>query len=265
LDTATNKFSSLAHVKLSGGPEGVTQVNNDSDEFYVIDEKSCEIRRYTHHDDFSSAMLANHWDLKAAPSNMTVTDNEGPEGIEFVPDSYLKAVGFISSITHEPYTSAKGMHGLIFIAHQSKGLIWVYDVNPAKNDDYTFVGTYKTDQNESCDLAFDRSTGLLYILHNIAGNSVEATDLSTKSFLGSYKFVTKRSYTIPQPSGSQNIEGFAISPNAGSFLKGNVWLCRDIDANEKARDCKDCLRWYKYIDEVNIKKAMKHKKKATHF
>jgi hypothetical protein len=214
----------------------------------VINEKTCEIRRYIHNDDFTSVDLVNHWDLKAAPSNMTVTDNEGPEGIEFVPDSYLKAVCFVSSETDKPYISAKGMHGLMFIAHQNKGLLWVYDVNPFKNDDYTFVGTYKTDQKESCDLSFDRSTGLLYILHNIGENSVEATDLTTKSFLGSYQFVKKKSWLIPVPSGSQNIEGLAISPKFGIGPRNNVWLCRDIAADEGGRDRKDCLRWYKDFD-----------------
>jgi len=248
LDTTTNKFSQSGHIKLSGGPEGVTQVDNNANEFYIIDEKSCEIRKYTHNDDFSSATLANKWNLKEPPSNMTVTDNEGPEGIEFVPDSYLKTIGFISSETKSTYTSTKGMHGLLFIAHQKKGLIWVFDVNPAKNDDFAFVGTYKTDQNESCDLAFDRSTGLMYILHNIGQNFVEATDLSTESFLGTYTFVKKQEYVLPHPSGSQNIEGFAISPKFSKSLQSNVWLCRDIDTNEKGRDRKDCLRWYKDFD-----------------
>jgi len=247
LDTTTEKFSQLAHLKLSGGPEGVTQVDNNANEFYVIDEKTCEIRRYTHGGDYLSVTLANKWNLKAPPSNMTVKGNEGPEGIEFVPDSYLKAIGFISSETNQKYISTKGMHGLIFIAHQEKGLIWVYDVNPSKNDDFTFVGTYKTDQNESCDLAFDRSTGLMYILHNIGNNSLEVTDLSTESFLENYKFVKKQEYAVPNPSGSQNIEGFAISPKFADGLQSNVWLCRDIAANEKGRDRKDCLRWFRHF------------------
>jgi len=250
LDTTNDKFSPLAHVKLPGGPEGVTQVDNNANEFYIIDEKTCEIRRYTHSSDYLSVTLANKWNLKAPPSNMTDIENEGPEGIEFVPDSYLKTIGFISSQTSEKYTSTKGMHGLIFIAHQKKGLIWVYDVNPDKNDDFTFVGKYKTDKKESCDLSFDRSTGLLYILHNIGKNSVEVTDLSTESFLGSYKFVKKCEYAVPIPSGSQNIEGFAISPKFANGLRSNVWLCRDIAADEKGRDRKDCIRWYKKFNAM---------------
>lgn len=247
LDTTANTFSLIAHIKSLGGPEGVTQVDNNKNEFWTIDEKTCEIRRYTHDEAFSSVTLANKWNLKAPPSNMTVSGSEGPEGIEFVPDSYLKAIGFISSETKSTYLSTKGMHGLIFIAHQMKGYIWVYDINPSKNDDFAFVGKYKTDQNESCDLSFDRSTGLLYILHNIGHNSLEVTDLSTESVLGNYKFVRKLEYAVPNPSGSINIEGFAIAPKFASVIPGNVWLCRDIDKTEKDRDRKDCLRWFKHF------------------
>lgn len=246
-DTTTNAFSQIAHIKSLGGPEGVTQVDNNANEFYIIDEKKCEIRRYTHNEAFLSVTLANKWNLKAPPSYMTVTDNEGPEGIEFVPDSYLKTIGFISSETNSTYISTKGMGGLLFIAHQKKGFVWVFDVNPKKNDDFTFVGKYKTDKNESCDLSFDRSTGLMYILHNIGHNSLEVTDLSTKSVLGNYKFVMRQDYAVPNPTGSKNIEGFAIAPKFAAVIPGNVWLCRDIDNKENARDRKDCLRWFKHF------------------
>jgi hypothetical protein len=245
LDTTSMTFSQLTHIKSLGGPEGVTQVDNTANEFYTIDEKTCEIRRYTHQDDFSSVTLANKWNLKAPPSNMTSTNNEGPEGIEFVPDSYLKTIGFVSSETNEKYSSTKGMGGLLFIAHQKKGLIWVYDVNPNKNEDFAFVGKYKTGKNESCDLSFDRSTGLLYILHNIGNNSLEVTDLSTKSAFGNYKFIKKAEYAVPNPKGNTNIEGFAIAPKFAACIPGNAWLCRDVDVKEEGRDRKDCLRWFK--------------------
>lgn len=247
LDTTTNTFSQIAHIKSLGRPEGVTQVEMNANEFYTIDENTCEIRRYTNNESFLSVTLANKWNLKAPPSYMTVTDNEGPEGIVFVPDSYLKAIGFISSETHSTYISTKGMHGLFFIAHQKKGLIWVYDINPAENDDFAFVGKYKTDRNESCDLSFDRSTGLMYILHNIGHNSLEVTDLSTKSVFGDYKFVRRQEHAVPNPTGSKNIEGFAIAPKFAADIPGNVWLCRDIDNKEKYRDRKDCLRWFRHF------------------
>lgn len=246
MDTVKGKLRQIAHLEGLGGPEGVTQVTDNPDEFYTIDEKSCEIRRYTHADDFSSLTMVGSWNLKAAPSNMTLLNNEGPEGIEFVPDRYLKH--FVSSITGKPYRSAKGMNGLLFIAHQEKGLIWVYDVNPLKNNDFAFVGTYRSSRDESCDLAFDRSTGLLYMLHNASRNYLEATDLSTTVEGGAYRFVTTREYLIPKVPGNDNIEGFALSPEQGTGSSCNAWLCRDVDSHEKGKDRKDCLRWFKGFD-----------------
>lgn len=248
LDTVKGKFQQIAHFEGLDGPEGITQVTDNPDEFYTIDEKSCEIRRYTHADDFSSLAMACSWNLKAAPSNMTVLNNEGPEGIEFVPDRFLK--GFISSITGKPYRSTKGMHGLLFVAHQEKGLIWVFDVNPNKSNDFNFVGTYQTSREESCDLAFDQSTGLLYILHNTKHNYLEVTDLTTEVSGDHYRFVTKREYSISKAPGNNNIEGFALSTKFSTGATCNAWLCRDVDIHEKGKDRKDCLRWFKGFDAV---------------
>ena len=241
LDKVKNKFTQVGYMDKLGRPEGVTQVDYNSNEFYTIDEKKYEIRRYTHNADFSGVTLIHRWNLLSENSDMPDTGNNGPEGIVFIPDKYLKAIGFVSSETDEKYTSKKGMGGLIFLAHQKKGMIWVYDVNPDKDDDFTFVGKYKTDSNESCDLAFDRSTGLLYILHNIDGNSLEVTDLSTKGHMGKLQFITKTSYKVPVPTGSQNIEGFAVTPKFADVKNVRAWFCRDISIDENPAEAKDCL------------------------
>lgn len=243
-----NAFSQIANISDLGGPEGIMQVDYNANEFYTIDENSYQIRRYTHNSDFQRVTLANKWNLLISPSLMPNSGNDGPEGIEFVPDKYLKSIGFISSETDEKYISTKGMGGLIFIAHQKKGYVWVFDVNPNKDDDYAFVGKYKTNQNESCDLAFDRSTGLLYILHNTENNTLEVTDLSTELKAGKRKFITKNEYEIPNPSENTNIEGFAITSKFEDSKHVSVWLCRDVDNKKNALLKKDCLRWFSPID-----------------
>lgn len=252
LDTVKGKLKQIGHLEGLGGPEGITQVSDNPDEFYTIDEKSCEIRRYAHGEDFSSLNLVGSWDLKAAPSNMTVLNNEGPEGIEFIPDRFL--THFVSSLTGKPYRSTKGMGGLLFIAHQAKGLIWVYDVNPLQSNDFVFVGRYRSSRDESCDLAFDRSAGMLYILHNAKRNYLETTDLTTELTDGDYRFVTKREYFIPDVSGNNNIEGFALSAEFGTGSICNAWLCRDVDTHEKGKNRKDCLRVFKAFDAVQKSK-----------
>jgi hypothetical protein len=243
LNTTNNTFTQIANKSGLTGPEGITQVNYSTNEFYTIDENNYKIRRYTHTDNFSTITLANSWNLLIAPSPMTNTGNTGPEGITFIPDSFLSSIGFISQVTGNLYTSTKGMGGLIFVAHQDKGYIWVFDVNPNTNDDFAYVGKYKTNQTESCDLAFDRSTGMLYILHNTNGNRLEVTDLSTTTFTGGLrKFVVKKEYKLSNPAGNINIEGFAITPKCSGNVK--AWLCRDVESTENASYKKDCIRTF---------------------
>ena len=236
----TNAYTLIGTNSSMNGPEAVTMVNDSVNEFYTIDENSYQIRKYTHAANFSTITMSKYWYLLQSPSPMTDTGNTGPEGICFVPDKYLKRIGFISSKTGTTYTSTKGMGGLIFIAHQDGGYVWVFDVNPAVTNDFAYVGKYKTNETESCDAAFDRSTGLLYILHNTGDNYLEVTDMTTTLVSGEYKFATKKEFYIPNPSGSINVEGFALSPKYPASTNMGVWLCRDV----KLADNADAVRWF---------------------
>mgnify|MGYP000913345406 CR=1 FL=1 len=231
-----NTFAQLGSKTLSGGPEGITQANLSANEFYVIDENNYEIQKYTHNSSFSTVNQSRHWSLLSAPSPMQDTGNTGPEGICFVPDSYLTAAGFTSSETGQLYTSTKGAGGLFFVAHQDGGYIWVFDLNPNVNNDFAFVGKYQTNRQESCDLAFDRSTGLLYILHNIDDNYLEVTDMTLAAAPGSAAvFHSVAEYFIPTAGdGNENFEGFALMPKCNSTVTGSAWLCRDVSNNEDA-------------------------------
>lgn len=245
-DTTANTFSQIGNKSISGGPEGITQANLNANEFYTVDENNYEIRRYTHTSNFSTVSLSKHWNLLAAPSPMEDTGNTGPEGIAFIPDSFLTAIGFISQQTGQLYTSVKGLGGLFFIAHQDGGYVWVFDVNPDANDDFAFVGKYQTNRSESCDLSFDRSTGLLYILHNVNNNRLEVTNLSSLAVSGNQrKFAITNEYTIATPTGNNdNIEGFALAPKCPSGGAVSAWLCRDVESNENATLQQDALRWF---------------------
>ncbi len=249
LNTGTNTFSQIANIGYTGGPEGITQVNLNANEFYTIDEDNYQIRKYTHNANFSptGVTLSRSWNILLPPSTMTNTANIGPEGIAFIPDSFLTAIGFISQVTGLPYTtSVKGMGGLLCIAHQNQGYIWVFDVNPNVNNDFAFVGKYKTNKNESCDLAFDKSTGSLYILHNTGLNYLEVTDLTTTSVAGGErKFVVKNEFQLAAtPDTNKNVEGFAITPKCNDSTNVSVWLCRDVESLEPTAYKQDCLRWF---------------------
>ncbi len=244
LNTATNTFAQIGNRTLSGGPEGVTQADYSSNQFYVVDENNYLIKQYSNLPNFSSVTLTASWNLLGAPSPMLDTGNTGPEGIVFIPDTNLSANGFTSSVTGLPYTSVKGAGGLFFIAHQDGGYIWVFDINPNASNDFAYVGKYKTNRNESSDLAFDRSTGLLYILHNIGSNYVEVTDLSLAP-VSETKFNTVSEYLIANPSdGNVNIEGFALMPKCESAVTGSAFLCRDVESDEAVAIAQDAIRWF---------------------
>lgn len=244
LNTSTNTFTQIGDLSGLGGPEGITQVDYNANNFYTADENSYEIRKFTHNANFTSDTLANSWNLLLSPSPMTDTGNKGNEGIAFVPDQFLSDVGFISQATEKTYKSVRGMGGLIFIANQTGGYIWVFDVNPTVSNNFAYVGKYKSNREESCDLEFDRSTGLLYILHNIDDNYLEVTNLASTIVSGERKFIVKNEYLIPNPSGNTNIEGFAISPKCADSTHVSAWLCRDVESSESSSYKKDCVRWF---------------------
>jgi len=243
--TATG-YTIIANKSVPDGPEGITQVSFTANEFYTIDENNYEIRKFTHNAAFGNLVESRHWDLLASPSPMEDTGNNGPEGIVFIPDSALSASAFVSQQTGLAYTSTKGMGGLMFVAHQDEGYIWVFDINPNVTNDFAYVGKYKTNRLESTDLAFDRTTGLLYILHNIDANYIEVTDLSSVITTGSTrKFVTKSEYFVANPTDDNvNIEGFAIAPKCPGGNGVSAWLCRDVEGNEDDEIQQDALRWF---------------------
>src|SRR5690606_39091409 len=113
-----------------------------------------------------------------------------------IPDQNLAQANFQSTVTGGVYTSQKGAGGLFFIAHQNGGYIWVFDINPEVSDDFAFVGKYKTSRNESCDLAFDASTNLLYVLHNIGANYLQITDLSLEGAAAEPTLTTVAEYFL---------------------------------------------------------------------
>lgn len=244
LNTITNTFAQIGNRIISGGPEGVTQANYSADQFYTIDENNYLIKQYSNTPGFSSVTLTASWNLLIPPSPMEDTGNTGPEGIVFIPDANLINAGFTSSVTGQPYTSVKGAGGLFFIAHQDGGYIWVFDINPNVSNDFAYVGKYKTNRNESCDLAFDRSTGLLYILHNTGSNYIEVTDLSLAP-VSETQFNTVSEYFIANPPDDNvNIEGFAIMPKCDFAITGSAFLCRDVENDEATAIGQDAIRWF---------------------
>jgi hypothetical protein len=223
----------LTDRNLGGDPEGITQINDVDNEFWVINENDYRIERYQHNNNFSTVNLHRSWDLLLPQSGMISSNDGGPEDICFVPDSFLSDAGFISSVSGEAYTSQKGMEGLIFIAHQNLGEIWVFDINQDVNDDFTLVGKYGTNRQESCGLSFDISTGLLYVLHNINNNYLEVCSLATLQVGQNYKLNTVQEFNVTVPTnGGKNIEGVAVGPKCENTQNPILWLVRDVTGSQ---------------------------------
>lgn len=247
LNTATNTFTQIANKAIADGPEGITQADFSANEFYTIDENNYEIRKFTHTANFSTVTLSKQWNLLASPSPMQNTENTGPEGIAFVPDANLAAIGFKSPLSGLPYISQKGAGGLFFIAHQSGGYIWVFDVNPNVSNDFAYVCKIKSNRAESCDLAFDRTTGLLYILHNVGANFIEVSDLDTyiNTTQNEPQLHMVSEYFVSNPSdGNKNIEGLAITPKCPTTGVASLWLCRDVGTGDALAMQQDVIRWF---------------------
>jgi len=200
-----------------GDLEGICQVDYGADTVYLMVERADHINEYDV-SDYGAAKLKNSWDVSA---HVPTKDGAGSEGIVFVPDEWLKKDGFTDA-DGKPYASKGGMGGLMFVAHQYGGRIYVFDLSVGKKDVH-FVGAYKTSRRESSGLEFDRTSGLLYIWHNTGVNFLEVTKLSSYTDANERRLSTVTEFIGPKKG---NLEGIAISPGAAKD-----GLCLVVDDN----------------------------------
>jgi hypothetical protein len=209
-----------------GDFEGVTQADYSEEVIYGIIEGIDTIREYDV-SVYGSATVNNDWDISLyLPS----TGGNGPEGITFVPDASLLAGGFVDG-SGSPYTSTNGMNGLMFVAHQYGGRIYVFDLNRSDGS-CIFVGEYSTAYGESAGLEFDRSTHRLYIWHGSTWNRLEIAELSSY-ISGSHRKLTE--VIIYDEPHIGNLEGFARTQSD----EPDSWVFLTIDDGGS-----DSLDWY---------------------
>ncbi|MBN2310171.1 MAG: SdiA-regulated domain-containing protein [Candidatus Hydrogenedentes bacterium] len=224
----------------TGDLEGITQFSTVGDKVFVIDESARILRAYL----VDTGAASDTWTLSDIPD----WGNSGPEGIAFVPDSWLAQSGFVDGngdAYPQSVHGASGFGGVLFVAVQTNG--WVYAFDLRTDGTQTFVGRYLTSRSESCELAFDPSNGRMFILHNTAGNWLEVTDLTSTLSGSDRKFNTL--FEIQVPSGS-NIEGFALTPAAYSSAPGDHWCFFTDDSNVDG-----ALRWFEELPSTMAKNA----------
>lgn len=226
-------FAIRGKWSIPGDIESITQVDLNEPSVYVISEGEDRIRKY----DVSvngQATLLREWNI--APYVPAYAGGAGSEGIAFVPDDWLRLNGFVDG-NGNPYVSRNGMGGLMFVAHQNGGGIYVFDLDPDSND-VAFVASYKTLRPESSGLEFDRTAGYLYIWHNTGSNFLEVSDLSSYVGAGNARYFTTTKEFFGPKGG--NLEGIAIVPAAS----GERWAFMTDDDNQNGA----ALMWFAHFD-----------------
>jgi hypothetical protein len=223
----------------TGDLEGITQISTAADRVLLVDEQARTIRSYR----ISDGTALTSWFLSTIPD----WGNSGPEGIAFVPNAWLAASGFVDG-GGVPYPQsvhgASGFGGIVFVAVQTSG--WVYAFDLRTDGTFTFVGRYLTSRSESCEMTFDASIGTMYVLHNINGNLLETTDLTSTVSGSDRRFVTRAEIQVP--SGS-NIEGFAATPAlTAAKAIGDGWCFFTDDDNASG-----ALRWFRQLHSTLAK------------
>lgn len=248
-----NSFSVDKSFDASGDLEGITQTSDNS-VIFVMNEESDRIQSYN----TSNGSSIQSWDLSDDLPSHGSDDKDGPEGITFVPNEWLTASGFRDNSGSLYSQSQYDFGGLFFVAHQNGGGVYVFDLN--NSGSYTFVGEYDTSADESSGLAFDSSTGKLYISHNTDGNTLEISDLSSSSSSGHRKFSNTSQFKAPNGS---NLEGFAISPaRASDGSAQETWVFyADDDGNT---DDGNAILWFTDLDpSINVAEGNNQKAEAN--
>jgi uncharacterized protein YjiK len=222
-----NKGGLRGEFEAEHDSEGITQADYNEEVVYVIDEDR-SIYAYETSTGGVRNLQRSWWIGFYLPF---FSGGNGPEGIAFVPDAWLQANGFVDP-SGQPRTSRRGMGGLMFVAHQEGGHLYVFDLD--RSGGFDFVGEYETAYDESSGLEFDRSTGKLYVWHNTAGNVIEVCDLSSTGS-GVPRMNTLELIQAPKSLG--NLEGIACTPDSS----GEGWWWFTDDANHQGA----ALMWFK--------------------
>ncbi len=229
---ATNAAGAQAKWKpLSprGDLESICQADFNRPLVYLMDENGW-IREYDV-SQYGVVKENRNWDIRGQCPEI---NGMGPEGLTFVPDEWLRQQGF-QDTNGCRYASTNGMGGLMFVGYQTGGYIHVFDLNPSTNT-FGYIGRYKTGRTETAGLEFDRSTGNLYVWHNIGSNYLEVVELRSEPEGAERRLRQLSEYVGPRTG---NLEGFALAPTKGP----DPWCFITDDNNVKG----EAVMWYRHF------------------
>jgi hypothetical protein len=225
---ATNAAGTKAKWSPGGDLESICQADFTQPLVYLMDENGW-IREH----DVSQYGLVHenrNWDIRVQCPEVGGTN--GPEALTFVPDEWLRREGF-QGTNGLACVSSNGMGGLMFVGHQEGGYVHVFDLNRTNNT-FAYVGRYKTGEAETAGIEFDRSTGKLYIWHNLHVNYLEVTELNSYLQGSERRLRPLIEYVGPR---SGNLEGFALAPTTGT----DHWCFLTDDDNSNG----EAILWFR--------------------
>ncbi len=188
--------------------EGITQTGQSEKTFLIIDEGSQQIKQYKFEAD--TIEIIKSWDVSDL-----VEDDDGLEGIVFIPDGSLKNV-FTAKNGELYQQNSNWLGGLVFVAYQENGNIYALDLNPDGTKDY--LGSFGTHLKNTRGLEFDQSTNILYAIDR---DGFVALKLSSRRVMDVVELMDS-----PGPEG---VEGLALTP---STSESNWLITTDDDNNE---------------------------------
>ncbi|MET8410381.1 lamin tail domain-containing protein [Streptomyces sp. NPDC005195] len=158
----------------------------------------------------SSLNATAEWNLTSDLPSLPA--NAGPEGISWVPDTFLTAHGFRDEHTGAAYDPAGYPghgSGLFFAGVEDNGTVYAYALNQSGGG-YTRVATITSGFPGVMDLEFEPATGHLWA----ACDDTCQGRTSTLDINAQGKFAVTHTYDRPTGMANYNNEGFAIAPQS---------------------------------------------------
>ncbi|MEV6243607.1 hypothetical protein [Lentzea sp. NPDC051838] len=172
----------------------------------------------------SGSNAVAEWDLGGMPD---VDPNDGPEGISWVPDSYLTANGFKDSSgkTYNPADYPGHGSGLFLVGLEATGEVYVYAL---QGGEAKLLRKFASGQAQVMDLEFDGSKLWTICDNNCSGRT-------TTLAISSGNFKVTATYNRPSGLSNVNLEGFAISPTCSAGKKVVLWSDDDNTSSHALR------------------------------
>ncbi|WP_228121110.1 lamin tail domain-containing protein [Streptomyces fagopyri] len=169
----------------------------------------------------SSLNATAEWNLTSDLPSLPA--NSGPEGISWIPDTYLTAHGLRDEHTgavYDPAAYPGHGSGLFFTGVEDNGTVYAYALDQSGGG-YTRVATIASGFSGVMDLEFEPATGHLWA----ACDDTCEGRTSTLDINAQGKFAVTHTYDRPTGMANYNNEGFAIAPQSACAAghKPVVW------------------------------------------